>query len=204
MLGERFFAVMDLNSDGYIDVKEFISGLLRIYCSSYDQKTQFVFDIYDFDRDGEVSKEDITAILNYMPVAKDGPVQAEGKFTQEGGGATDYRERLDTMQEMYKILDMCFGTKEKITFKEFQKINEEISSDMLLSVLNLFREKLPCSENFWRYKRNYELHMKNEEENMTEEEKLKRKKSRSPTGGSELDDESKDEKVLGLALDEEG
>jgi hypothetical protein len=29
----------------------------------------------------------------------------------------------------------------------------------LLSVLNLFRERLPCSENFWRYKRNYELHI---------------------------------------------
>ena len=32
---------------------------------------------------------------------------------------------------------------------------------MLLAVLNIFREKLPCSENFWRYKRNYELHMQN-------------------------------------------
>jgi hypothetical protein len=60
---------------------------------------------------------------------------------------------------MYKILDICFGDKTKITLKEFQKISEEIASDMLLAVLNLFREKLPCSENFWRYKRNYELHM---------------------------------------------
>ena len=31
---------------------------------------------------------------------------------------------------------------------------------MVLSVLLLFRERLPCSENYWRYKRNYELHMK--------------------------------------------
>lgn len=61
---------------------------------------------------------------------------------------------------MYKTLDHCFGDKVKITFKEFQNINEEIASDMLLSVLNLFREKLPCSENFWRYKRNYEMHLK--------------------------------------------
>jgi Ca2+-binding EF-hand superfamily protein len=36
MLGERFFAVMDLNGDGYIDYKEFLAGLLRIYCSTYD------------------------------------------------------------------------------------------------------------------------------------------------------------------------
>jgi len=66
-------------------------------------------------------------------------------------------ERVETMQQMYKILDLCFGDKERINFHEFSKINEEIASDMLLSVLNLFREKLPCSENFWRYKRSYEL-----------------------------------------------
>lgn len=39
-------------------------------------------------------------------------------------------------------------------------MNEEISSDTVLSVLGLFRERLPCSDNFWRYKRNYDLHMK--------------------------------------------
>ena len=39
-------------------------------------------------------------------------------------------------------------------------MNEDISSDTVLAVLGLFRERLPCSENFWRYKRNYDLHMK--------------------------------------------
>ena len=81
MLGERFFAVMDANGDGYIECKEFLTGLLKIYCSTYDQKTQFVFDIYDFDSDGYIAREDITSILNYMPIVKDGPVQGEGKFT---------------------------------------------------------------------------------------------------------------------------
>lgn len=66
---------------------------------------------------------------------------------------------------------MCFGEKEKINFKDFLKINEEISSDMLLSVLNIFREKLPCSENFWRYKRNYELHMETLEEGKDNKDK---------------------------------
>ena len=55
---------------------------------------------------------------------------------------------------------------------------------MLLSVLNLFREKLPCSENFWRYKRNYELHIKalkqQKEEEESEESKMKVDKRLSP------------------------
>jgi len=64
------------------------------------------------------------------------------------------------MEELYKTIDLCFGHKKKLNEEEFKKVNEEIASDTLLSVLNLFREKLPCSENFWRYKRNYDLHRK--------------------------------------------
>ena len=55
---------------------------------------------------------------------------------------------------------MCFGDKEKINFAEFSAISEQRTSDMVLSVLSLLRERLPCSENYWRYKRHYEMHMR--------------------------------------------
>jgi len=61
---------------------------------------------------------------------------------------------------MTTILDLCFGDRQKINVDEFGSISEEKTSDMVLSVLSLLRERLPCSENYWRYKRNYELHMK--------------------------------------------
>lgn len=60
---------------------------------------------------------------------------------------------------MYKILDICFAEKERISLEEFMYITETKSSDMFLAMLSLFRERLPCSENYWRYKRNYEIHM---------------------------------------------
>ena len=72
---------MDLNSDGYVDYREFLTGLLRIYCSTFEQKTKFVFEIYDFDQDGYISKNDIQTILSFMPVMKNTPVTGEGKFT---------------------------------------------------------------------------------------------------------------------------
>jgi Ca2+-binding EF-hand superfamily protein len=81
MLAERFFSVMDLNGDTYIDYKEFLTGLLRIYCSTFEQRTKFVFDIYDFDSDGYISKDDISTILSYLPVSKLIPIASEGKFT---------------------------------------------------------------------------------------------------------------------------
>ena len=89
---------MDINSDGYIDYREFLTGFLRIYCSTFEQRTKFVFEIYDFDTDGLISKEDIATILSYMPVTKSDPVpEGEGKFTQDGGGARDYHERIETI-----------------------------------------------------------------------------------------------------------
>ena len=66
---------------------------------------------------------------------------------------------------MHQILDHCFGEKEKVSLEDFQYITEHITSDMVLSVLSIFRERLPCSENYWRYKRNYEIHMNLVDEN---------------------------------------
>jgi len=64
------------------------------------------------------------------------------------------------MQNMHAILESCFEGKQRIDVNGFKKMNEEISSDSLLAIQGLFRERLPCSENFWRYKRNYDVHMK--------------------------------------------
>jgi|LauGreDrversion4_2_1035121.scaffolds.fasta_scaffold192159_1 hypothetical protein len=38
----------------------------------------------------------------------------------EGGGASDFGERLEMQEEMYKTLDVCFGDKKRINFKEFK------------------------------------------------------------------------------------
>ena len=122
---------------------------------------KFVFDIYDFDKDQMITKTDITTIITCMPVVRSSrAVEREGKFTQEGGGATTFQERVNSLEEMTNVLNLCFGEKVKINFEEFSLITEQKTSDMVLSVLSLLRERLPCSENYWRYKRNYEMHMR--------------------------------------------
>ena len=82
IIGERFFTVLDLNSDGYVDVKEFIHGFFKIYYSNLETKIKLAFDMYishqllmtnfryDFDRDGYVRKEDVRLILSYIPIEK--------------------------------------------------------------------------------------------------------------------------------------
>jgi len=43
VLGERIFAVMDINNDEYLEYREFMTGLIRIFCTNFDDKSKFVF-----------------------------------------------------------------------------------------------------------------------------------------------------------------
>ena len=73
---------------------------------------KFVFDMYDFDNDQYITKTDITTIISCMPVVRSSAmVEREGKFTQEGGGATTFQERVNTLEEMTQVLDLSFGDK---------------------------------------------------------------------------------------------
>lgn len=154
---------MDSNKDDYLDQREFLIGLFRLYCSSFDEKVEFIFEIYDFDGDGFITKNDISTVMASMPVINFKTLtqnhEHEGKFSREGGGLDSFDQRVESLEDMNKILQLCFEGKTQIDTAEFKKINENISSDTVLSVLNLFRERLPCSENFWRYKRNYDMHV---------------------------------------------
>jgi hypothetical protein len=38
VLGDRIFGIMDEDEDGFLDLKEFINGLFKIYFSSFETK----------------------------------------------------------------------------------------------------------------------------------------------------------------------
>lgn len=96
IIGERFCSVLDLNGDSYIDLKEFVHGFFKVYYSNLDTKIKLAFDMYDFDKDGFVKKEDIRLVLSHIPIEKTilGNVQGEGRFTSEGGGKDLFLDRI--------------------------------------------------------------------------------------------------------------
>ena len=67
-----------------------------------------------------------------------------------------FLDRIQTQEEIHKLLDEVFGSKKRISFEEFSRINHEVTSEMFLSIMILLQSQLPCSENFYRYKKNYE------------------------------------------------
>lgn len=98
IIGERFFAVLDLSKNEYIDLREFVHGFFKVYYSNLETKIKLSFDVYDFDRDGYITKEDVRLILSHIPIVNsvEGKLNAEGAFTREGGGMQVFLDRVQT------------------------------------------------------------------------------------------------------------
>ena len=68
-LGERLFMMFDRKNTGVIDYDEFMCGLAISCRGSWEEKVQFVFNIYDLAGDGSVSRAELTTMLNHVPRA---------------------------------------------------------------------------------------------------------------------------------------
>ena len=58
-----FFSKFDANNDGKIDLQEFLVGFSVSTQSSSDEKIRWIFNIYDKNRDGHISKMEMQDIL---------------------------------------------------------------------------------------------------------------------------------------------
>ena len=66
-----------------------------------------------------------------------------------------FLDRIQTQQEIQILLDEVYGSKKRLSFEEFKRVNMEDTSEMFLSIMLMLQTHLPCSENFFRYKQNY-------------------------------------------------
>ena len=68
IINERLFAVFDLNKNDYLHPKEFLSGMISLFSDNFEQSAKFIFNFYDCDRDGFITKEDVRVVLSYVPI----------------------------------------------------------------------------------------------------------------------------------------
>ena len=88
---ERLFDVMDKDGSGVMSLLEFAQLMSTLSeRSSKDQKLRLTFEVYDHDRDGRLSLEDIALTLNKITgglLSEDEAQQVAGKVLEESGNA---------------------------------------------------------------------------------------------------------------------
>lgn len=144
LIAERLFSVFDINHNEYLDISEFLEGMMTLYTESYDKLAKFIFIFYDFDKDGLISREDIRTVLSYIPI-RNGNHSVMKKFKLKFE-KEDFKDRVESQDELHDLLDKCFKSSHVLDYHGYLKVIENISSDIFLFILIFLLEKKPFSK----------------------------------------------------------
>lgn len=67
----------------------------------------------------------------------------------------DFNQRNKDQEEIKQFLECAFADKQTMNFEEFAHFNSNISSEMFISVMAIFHEKLPCAQFYFRQRRKF-------------------------------------------------
>ena len=141
IIGERLFKVLDVNKHSSLPEEDFVSGLLNLFLGDYKSLVKIMFNIYDYNKDGKISRQDVKIVFNYIPL-KPNEIYQRYKIKYEGDNIND---RKESMNEINKVLDKIF---EEDTIDEdyFKYSIENINSDLFIFLLVFLYEKRPFND----------------------------------------------------------
>ena len=139
ILSDRLFSNFDKNKNQYIDINEFINGMITLFYEGFDKNSKFIFDFYDFDNDGLISKEDIRTVLSYVSLNED-QITDEFHIT--------YKTRVKSQEDLFNIIELCFKDEESgfLNYEKFINIIENVNSDIYLMLLLFLYQKKPFTK----------------------------------------------------------
>ena len=142
IIGDRLFRVFDSNNNGILELNEFKGGMISLFCGDYEKTLRFIFDFYDFDGNGKISKEDIKIVLLYILYSnKDLNLSNKNDNSNNNNiiinsNNNSYETQIDEM------LNVCFNKKKGIDFTSFVDIIEKINADIyFITYMFLLKQK---------------------------------------------------------------
>ena len=131
IIGERLFHVADLNKDGALNFLEFMTPIMKINSNDPVVKMKLVFDLYDFDNKDTLNPEDIkTLLIPLLTNPQHTPTNHHDIFSK----AESYESSRKSIAEIDSLIQTAFENNKQITFQDFKKACEQITSEMFLSV----------------------------------------------------------------------
>ena len=117
--------------DGHLDIDEFLEGMLVIFSGQYEKLINLAFNIYDFDGNGQISRNDVKIVFSHIPLmTKMKANTLKFKYEKE-----EYIYRVESQEEINTYLNKIFNNNQYISLDTFQKAVEEASSEAFLFVI---------------------------------------------------------------------
>jgi tRNA A-37 threonylcarbamoyl transferase component Bud32/Ca2+-binding EF-hand superfamily protein len=133
-IAEKLFNSLDQDNDTFLNSKEFIEGLGKLYLGTFEESVDLIFNIFDFDKDGVINKGDVKLLLSYLPLKTDRL-------------KIEYKYQMQSLNEIDEILSYTFlNEKETMKVNEFIKVTECKKSDVYLQLLCFLYQKKPFNE----------------------------------------------------------
>lgn len=98
--------------------------MIKVFISDLDSRMRLTFNMYDFNGDGLISKEDVRIVLSYIPFKRDqvdnfahqtpqsdtknGTSKKEGLYEQEEGKVLEHKDRVTDQEEIKSFANMVF------------------------------------------------------------------------------------------------
>ena len=144
-ISNNIFKLLDKDRNNYLKLEEFIFGIYDIYGNnSFNNLAKFTFDIYDTDRDGLISRDDISLILNYLPVDQ----KLRHKYIIKDYTNIKYNDIVSNKKIIEKILNKVFFNENKnyIDFDNYISIIQNKCSDIFIAILIYLYEAKPFND----------------------------------------------------------
>jgi Ca2+-binding EF-hand superfamily protein len=134
-IAEKVFNVFDKDKDNFLNQKEFIYGMNRLYNGNFDETLKLIFEILDFNHDEYIEKDDVKMILGLLPLKTD---KTKDKIK--------YKYQMESLEEIQQIINLTFDNKKILNLEEFKDIVTKRKSDVFLQIICFLYQKKPFTD----------------------------------------------------------
>ena len=174
MICRRLFTVFNDNKDeDYLSAENFIENMINLFTGNIEYLFKLIFNLFDFNNDGNILSEDVNIILSYIPIRHTNYDNKKFKFEQD-----EFVDRIQTQEEIAFALKLLFYSKNSISYNDFVNIIKNKNSDIFIFLLLFILERKPFTKEI------IEIY---KEENISEEEE-------------ESDNEEKDDNIKDIYI----
>ena len=167
LISSRLFTVFNNNEneEEYLASENFIKNMMDLFSGNFNELSNIIFKLFDFKNDGNITSDEISIILSYIPISHQNYDDKKFKFEQD-----EFIDRIQSQEEIALSLKILFANKKSISYNEFVDIVKKKNSDIFIFLLIFILERKPFTKEIIEIYQEDDYEEENEENEKNEEE----------------------------------